>query len=73
MPLKDAETKPLRGYQLRELASEELRAELGRLREALFRLRFRAATEPIGNAMQFRMVRRNVARILTVLRERKQT
>lgn len=70
MALKDAETKPLRGSQLRELDTEELKAELSRLREALFRLRFRSATEAIENPMQFRMMRRNIARLLTVLRER---
>lgn len=70
MPLKDAETKPLRGSQLRELETEELKSELGRLREALFRLRFRSATEAIENPMQFRTIRRNIARLLTVLRER---
>ncbi|GBD31315.1 MAG: 50S ribosomal protein L29 [Gemmatimonadales bacterium] len=70
MALKDAETKPLRGSQLRELDTEELKAELSRLREALFRLRFRSATEAIENPMQFRMIRRNIARLLTVLRER---
>lgn len=70
MPLKDAETKPLRGGQLRELETEELKSELARLREALFRLRFRSATEAIENPMQFRIIRRNTARLLTVLRER---
>ncbi len=70
MTLKDAETKPLRGNQLRELDTEELKAELSRLREALFRLRFRSATETIANPMQFRIIRRNIARLLTVLRER---
>jgi large subunit ribosomal protein L29 len=68
--LKDAETKPLRGSQLRELETEELKAELLRLREALFRLRFRSATEAIENPMRFRIMRRNIARLLTVLRER---
>ena len=70
MALKDAETKPLRGTRLRELDTEELKAELARLREGLFRLRFRSATEAIANPMQFRMMRRNIARLLTVLRER---
>lgn len=70
MALKDAETKPLRGSQLRELDTEELKAELSRLREALFRLRFRSATEAIDNPMKFRIMRRNIARLLTVLRER---
>lgn len=72
MALRDAETKPIPPAQLRELSTEELQMELARLREARFRLRFRAATEPIDNPMQFRTVRRNIARIATVLREREQ-
>ena len=71
MAIKDAETKPLDPAQLRDLPAEELELELARLREARFRLRFRAATEPIDNPMQFRTVRRNIARIETVLREKK--
>lgn len=70
MPLKDAETKPVVPAQLRDMTTPELEEELARLREARFRLRFRAATEPIDNPMQFRMLRRNIARITTVLRER---
>lgn len=70
MALKDAETKSVTGGQLRDLSTEDLTEELGRLKEAQFRLKFRAATEPIDNPMQFRVLRRNIARIRTVLRER---
>jgi len=35
-------------------------------------LKFRSATEAIDNPSQFRILRRNIARIETVLRERKQ-
>lgn len=71
MALKDTETKPLRAGQLRDLETVELETELARLKEARFRLRFRAATEPIDNPMQVRTLRRNIARIESVLRERK--
>lgn len=72
MALKDAELKPLRMPQLRELETVDLETEAAQLREAIFRLRFRAGTEDISaeNPMRFRMMRRNVARIETVLRER---
>ena len=70
MALKDAERKPLKTSTLRELTDDELREELVRLREERFRLRFRSATEAIDNPMQFRMLRRNIAKIATVLRER---
>ncbi len=70
MALKDAETQALDPSQIRELETAELTEELGRLREAQFRLKFRSATEAIDNPLQFRTLRRNVARIETVLRER---
>lgn len=70
MALKDAERTPLKTTQLQDVSTAELREELARLKEARFRLRFRAATEPIDNPMQFRMLRRNIARIATVLRQR---
>jgi large subunit ribosomal protein L29 len=70
MALKDVETKPLRAARVRELSTEELKQELARLEEARFRLRFRSATEAIDNPIQFRIIRRNIARIKTVLRER---
>ena len=73
MSLKDAEKKPLGMEFIRELKDEELRAELSRLEEAQFRLKFRSATEDVtgGNPLQFRTVRRNIARMKTVLSERK--
>jgi len=71
MALKDAERTPLTAGQLRELSEDELRQELRRLKEARFRLKFRSATEAIDNPSQFQVLRRNIARIETVLRERK--
>ena len=70
MALKDAERTPLKAGQLRDLDARELADELERLKEARFRLKFRAATEPIDNTAQFRILRRNIARIETVLREK---
>jgi large subunit ribosomal protein L29 len=40
------------------------------LREERFRLTFRSATEAIENPLQFRTIRREIARIQTILRER---
>ena len=73
MSLKDAEKKPLGMEFIRELKDDELQAELGRLEEAQFRLKFRSATEDVtgGNPLQFRTIRRNIARMKTVLSERK--
>lgn len=62
---KDAAT------ERRELSVEELTAKLAEAREEEFRLRFRSATEAIDSPMRFRALRRDIARILTVLREKK--
>ncbi|HZE76874.1 MAG TPA: 50S ribosomal protein L29 [Gemmatimonadales bacterium] len=56
--------------ELRELSSDELETKLKELIEEQFRLRFRSATEAIENPMRFRAIRRDIARINTVLRER---
>jgi large subunit ribosomal protein L29 len=56
--------------ELRELSSTDLETKLQELTEERFRLRFRSATEAIENPMRFRAIRRDIARIRTVLRER---
>jgi large subunit ribosomal protein L29 len=56
---------------LQELSVEQLTAKLAETREEEFRLRFRSATEAIDNPMQFRTLRRDIARILTVLRQKR--
>jgi len=55
---------------LRDMSAEQLQARLGELQEERFRLRFRSATESIENPIRFRTIRRDVARIQTILRER---
>jgi large subunit ribosomal protein L29 len=72
MSLKDAETKPVATETVREIATADLETELARLEEARFRLKFRSATEAIENSSQIRILRRNIARLKTILRERKQ-
>ncbi len=54
--------------EFRELSAEQLEAKLAEAREEEFRLRFRSATEAIDNPMRFRALRREIARIQTVLR-----
>jgi large subunit ribosomal protein L29 len=54
--------------EFRDLSVEQLEAKLAEAREEEFRLRFRSATEAIDNPMRFRALRREIARIQTVLR-----
>jgi large subunit ribosomal protein L29 len=60
----------MKPQELRELADEELQAKLAEITEERFRLRFRSATEDVGNTARFRLMRRDIARIRTILRER---
>ena len=56
--------------ELRERADDELAQQLAALTEERFRLEFRSATESIENPIRFRALRREIARIQTILRER---
>lgn len=62
--------KPLKAEGLRELKTEELEQKLVVLQEERFRLAFRRGTEAITNPLQFRGMRREIARVKTILRER---
>lgn len=56
--------------ELRQLDEDTLRQRLGELRQELFNLRLQYATRQLTNHARFREVRREVARILTILRQR---
>jgi large subunit ribosomal protein L29 len=60
----------MRASEIRELSDAEIRARIAELEEERFRLRFRSATEPLENPMRLRELRRDIARLHTVLRER---
>ena len=60
----------MKAVELRELPDDELLARLEELKEELFNLRFQAATGQLDNPMRVKQVRHDVARVLTVLRER---
>jgi large subunit ribosomal protein L29 len=56
--------------ELRELNDTELEHRLGEAKEELFNLRFQNATGELDNVARIPQVRRDVARIETLLRER---
>jgi large subunit ribosomal protein L29 len=56
--------------EIRGLSEGELTARADELREEQFRLKFRAATETLEEPLRLRTVRRDIARVLTVLREK---
>jgi large subunit ribosomal protein L29 len=62
-----AGTKPT---ELRELADDELLTKLKESKEELFNLRFQAATGQLENHGRLRAVRKDIARLYTIMRER---
>lgn len=56
--------------EIRELTDEELEKKLHDLKAELFNLRFQLATGQLENPMRVRDVRRSIARIKTIQRER---
>ena len=56
--------------QLRELGTDELVLRLRESKEELFNLRFQVATGQLDNNRRLQTVRRDIARIYTVMRER---
>jgi len=59
-----------RPEELRGLKTDELQQKLAVLTEERFRLEFRRATESLTNPLQLRSIRRDIARIQTILKER---
>jgi len=55
---------------LREKSREELNKELAELKAELFKLRFQHATNQLENPNKLRMVKRNIARVKTIIREK---
>jgi len=60
----------MRARELRELSDEELRNKEAELKDQLFKLRFQHALGQLENAMKLRNIKRDIARIKTLLREK---
>ena len=57
--------------KINEMSSPELEKELGELKSELFKLRFSLATNGLDNPMKIKEVKKDIARINTVLTQRK--
>ena len=57
--------------KIKEMSSPELEKELSELKTELFKLRFSLATHGLDNPMRIKEVRKDIARINTVLTERR--
>lgn len=60
----------MKGSELRELSVDELQQRAQELAEELFNLRFQLATGQIENVGRIKTVRRDIARVKTIQRER---
>ena len=60
----------MRADDIRELSVEDMKARIAELEEERFRLNFRSATEPLEDPLRLRWIRKDIARLKTILRER---
>ena len=60
----------MQATEIRELNDQELQDRIAELREERFRLRLRAATQPLDQPHRLRDLRKDIARMMTVLTER---
>jgi large subunit ribosomal protein L29 len=59
----------MRADEIREMSAADIRTRIAELEEERFRLRFRSATEPLEDPLRLRTLRKDIARLKTVLRE----
>lgn len=60
----------MKAKDIREKSQVELQKELGELKSELFKLRFQHATNQLENPMKLKDVKKSIARIKTIMRER---
>ena len=63
----------MKAVEIRDLSADEIAARIEDLQKEIFRLRFRRATIEDENPMLLRTIRRDIARLKTVLREKELT
>ena len=59
----------MKASELREKSVEELNNGLANLKDELFRLRFQLAINQLDNPMRIKAVKKDIARIMTILRD----
>jgi len=60
----------MKASEIRKLSQEELLSKIDDLKDELFKLRFQLATNQLDNPMRIRGVKKSIARLKTVVRER---
>lgn len=59
----------MKAKDFREMSAQELNAKLIELKKELFNLRFQSAVNQLENPMRIKAVKKDIARVLTVLKE----
>lgn len=59
----------MRAEEIRDMSGEDIRRRIAELEEERFRLTFRSATEALEDPLRLRALRKDVARLKTVLRQ----
>ena len=60
----------MRANDIRELKVEEIQSRIDELERERFNLKFRAASQPLEDPLRLRWIRKDIARLKTILRER---
>lgn len=60
----------MRAEDIRELTDDEIETRIAELAEERFRLRIRSATQTLEDPLRLRSLRKDVARLKTILRQR---
>lgn len=60
----------MKAKELRDLSTDELEQKLAEFKEELFNLRFQLATGQLENPMRVKTVRKDIARVKTLMQER---
>jgi large subunit ribosomal protein L29 len=60
----------MKAEEIREMSDADIRTRIAEMEEERFRLKFRSATETLEDPLRLRTIRRDIARLKTVQRER---
>lgn len=63
----------MQAEEIRDLSEDEIRSRIAELEDERFNLRFRSATQTLEDPLRFRVIRKDIARMKTILRERQGT
>ena len=63
----------MKAEEIREMSDADIRTRIAEMEEERFRLKFRSATETLEDPLRLRTIRRDIARLKTIQRERELT